>query len=398
MSTNKITQIRFSQYKRFAGTETFDIKPITILVGKNSSGKSSVTKLLPILSLSFNGTLKDTPMVYETENVSLGNSYESVCHNGNKIELAFGASFENGLSIDVSLMVGNDEEMLISQYSIHINGNTYDLLYSNKLKAYECIQTHKTYDRSDFVGFVNEKLFDELGIDKNLKQKIDYIGPFRQIPEPYMKYKVGSDLENVGAKGEKSYYMLYKNPELVNMVSKWFEENFEGCKLKVANVSTDPNTFQIKLSKPDNNAYWTNIVDEGQGTAQILPIVTRGLKSVPDSIIVIEQPELHLHPAAHEGVAKLLAKTTKANRHSYIIETHSENIILGIRDAIVDKSIDFNANDVVIYYVDCDEEGAYLDKITIDEQGMLSKWPDGVFNESYELLTKIMHKAQNTAQ
>ena len=147
------------------------------------------------------------------------------------------------------------------------------------------------------------------------------------------------------------------------------------------------------MNKPDNGSYWVNIADEGMGMGQTLPIVVRCIHSVQDSIVVVEQPELHLHPAAHEAIAKLFATTSKQNGQRYIVETHSENILLGLRDAVVDKNVDFTSNDVVIYFVDEDEDGAYLKKITIDSDGMLSSWPEGVFNESYELLNKIITKA-----
>jgi predicted ATPase len=146
------------------------------------------------------------------------------------------------------------------------------------------------------------------------------------------------------------------------------------------------------MNKPDNGAYWVNIADEGMGMGQILPIVIRCIHAVKDSIVVVEQPELHLHPAAHEAIAKLFATTSKQNGQRYIVETHSENILLGIRDAVVDQNIDFSADDVVIYFVDEDEEGAYLREITIDANGRLSSWPEGVFNESYELLNRIITK------
>ena len=82
---------------------------------------------------------------------------------------------------------------------------------------------------------------------------------------------------------------------------------------------------------------------------QILPIAVRcNMEDEDDTIIVIEQPELHLHPAAHNCVAAMFANTSLSNNHRYIIETHSKNILLGIRSAVVDKSIPLKKEDVVI--------------------------------------------------
>jgi predicted ATPase len=197
----------------------------------------------------------------------------------------------------------------------------------------------------------------------------------------------------VGPKGENAYQLLCSDDALVTQVSAWFENNFAGCKLRVVSAGSEKGTYLIQMNKPDNGSYWVNIADEGMGMSQILPIVIRCIHPVKDSIVVVEQPELHLHPAAHEGIAKLFATTSKQNNQRYIVETHSENVILGLREAVVDETVDFCADDVVIYFVDEDDEGASLRKITIDANGMLSSWPEGVFNESYDLLQKIITKS-----
>lgn len=118
------------------------------------------------------------------------------------------------------------------------------------------------------------------------------------------------------------------------------------------------------------------------------------MQDVDDSIIVVEQPELHLHPAAHEKIADLFVETAKLNNHRYIIETHSKNLLLEIRSLVADKKIPFDKDDVIIYYVDEEDENAILQEITIDENGNLSDWPEDVFNESYELMKKLRRNAE----
>lgn len=137
-----------------------------------------------------------------------------------------------------------------------------------------------------------------------------------------------------------------------------------------------------------------NIADEGQGMSQVLPIVVRCFMPDDNTVIAVEQPELHLHPAAHLNLAKLFARTAKELNHCYLIETHSENLLLGIREAVVDRENPLTEKDVLIYFVDEDEDGsAYLRRIEINSEGDLSDWPTGVFNESYEILNEIKNKA-----
>ena len=102
---------------------------------------------------------------------------------------------------------------------------------------------------------------------------------------------------------------------------------------------------------------------------------------------------LHLHPAAHAAIAKLLAETSKAHGTSYIVETHSKNFLLGLQDMVVDRNIPLTKDDVIIYFVDETEDGfAYLRPITINDEGDLSYWPKGVFEESSAIYDDIERK------
>lgn len=392
MATQKINQFGFTQYKRFPGTENLEIKPVTILVGKNSSGKSSITKLMPILARSISGGLKKTLLLLETDGVSLGTSYQSLCHNGNSVGLSFSLHFED-VELQIILISTPKDEIQIQRYIVTKGDNRSELILGKDRQNYECPQTGKSYIGSGFSGFIHKDFLEDCGVDSSFEMNVDYIGPLRCTPER-TQYYTGAELpDNVGPKGENAYQLLCSDDNLVSKVSSWFEGHFSGCKLRVVSAGSEKGTYLVQMNKPDNGSYWVNIADEGMGMGQILPIVVRCIHSVQDSIVVIEQPELHLHPASHEAIAKLFATTSKQNGQRYIVETHSENILLGLRDAVVDKNIDFTSDDVVIYFVDEDEEGAYLKKITIDSDGMLSSWPEGVFNESYELLNKIITKA-----
>lgn len=395
MAAQLINRLGFTQYKRFSGVENLEIKPVTILVGKNSSGKSSITKLIPVLSKSVSGSLKKAIILLESDGVSLGTSYQSLCHNGNSIGLSFTLTFGNNVELQITLIATPKDEIQIQKYVVFNGDAKNELILGKDRQNYECIQTGKSYTSSGFSGFIHKEFLSDCGVDDSFEMNVDYIGPFRCTPER-THYYTGAELsDNVGPKGENAYQLLCSDDSLVAKVSEWFEKNFAGCKLRVVPAGSEKGTYLIQMNKPDNGSYWVNVADEGMGMGQILPIVVRCIHSVKDSIVVVEQPELHLHPAAHEGVAKLFATTSKLNGQRYIVETHSENILLGLRDAVVDKEIDFSSDDVVIYFVDEDEDGAYLKKIMIDTDGMLSSWPEGVFNESYEILNKIISKASH---
>ncbi|MDJ0734931.1 MAG: DUF3696 domain-containing protein [Nostocaceae cyanobacterium] len=202
---------------------------------------------------------------------------------------------------------------------------------------------------------------------------------------------------DTGVAGENAYTMLAisklnKNDELHKNVGKWYKEHFDGWELKVDDRDKKP-LIQILLSKNDTDV---NIVDVGQGMNQALPLVVRAnVKDRPDSMIILEQPELHLHPAAHGDLAELFAKSAKENNQTFIIETHSENMLLRLRKLIVENNFGFTQDDIVIYWLeDAEFKGQELMEITIDEDGVLSDWRDGVFDEGLKEILE-MQKALN---
>lgn len=385
-----LTKIRFSSYKRFAGAEEIELKPVTILVGKNSSGKSSITKLFPMFRRSLLESAGRNVISYKNDGVELGVNFSNLTHNGGSVELGFGVSFDDNISIDVELLMDSKSlEIVVNRYTLKKGADEWSLKYDKPTNLYKCLQTGKEYV-NEFRGMVLPELFADCDVDTQTRQCIDYVGPLRVKPERTI-YPVANSLDYVGVDGENAYSLFVGDAELQTKVSSWFEKCFDGCKIQVK--QTSDLGYQIVLNKSDQGKYDVNIADEGVGMGQVFPIIVRCLKKIENSIVVVEQPELHLHPAAHADLAKLFATSSKENKHTYIVETHSENILLGLREAIVDKEIDFSAKDAIIYFVDEDEQGSYLKKITIDDKGVLSDWPKGVFNESYELLRSIMEKA-----
>jgi predicted ATPase len=141
-------------------------------------------------------------------------------------------------------------------------------------------------------------------------------------------------------------------------------------------------------------------MDVGQGMNQALPLVVRAnVADRPDSIIVLEQPELHLHPAAHGDLAELFAKSAKENNQTFIIETHSENIILRLRKLIVENDFGFTKDDLIIYWIeDAELKGKELREITVDEEGVLSDWPEGVFNEAMKEILEMQKALRRKEQ
>jgi predicted ATPase len=407
----KVKSISFKNYKAFYEEQTMQLKPITILIGKNSSGKSSIAKLFTLLETSLKGD-SDEPLLLKNNGVELGADFDNLFPDNKSggITLNFNIIFESNMELEVGLLKkvngygldiwqwkykNNKQEFELEQMNIYPFTNGYINEIDQKL--YDC----------QFKGFIPTKFIKE-GTNKNLsanfkipKIDIDYIGPFRILPTRCFSLPGQIKFRDIGITGENAYLMLgvsklEKKDKLYEKVGEWYKEYFDGWELIVDDTSKKP-LIQILLSKNDTEV---NIMDVGQGMNQALPLVVRAnIADRPDSIIVLEQPELHLHPAAHGDLAELFAKSAKENNQTFIIETHSENIILRLRKLIVENDFGFTKDDLIIYWIeDAELKGKELREITVDEEGVLSDWPEGVFNEGMKEILEMQKALRRKEQ
>lgn len=390
----KIKSISFENYKAFAEKQTMQLKPITILIGKNSSGKSSIAKLFPLLENSLSGLI-DEPLLINNNGVELGAEFR---------DLVFGKD-ATPINFEIEYIDNTKLEVQVFQDSLNYKLDILEWKYSNFLLKYfreggYSDQFGNTYN-CEFKGFVPTKITDLLDNSKLMELNpilnidIDYIGPFRVLPKRQFYLSGKIKFRDTGIKGENAYSMLgvskRMDSDLHEKVAEWYEKNFDGWKLEVKDNNP---YFEVYLNKEKTSV---NIVDVGQGMNQALPLIVRAnVTDRPDSLIVLEQPELHLHPAAHGDLAELFAKSAKENNQTFVIETHSENIILRLRKLIIDNDFGFTKDDLVIYSVGSGEyAGQALKEIIVDEEGVLSDWPEGIFNENVKEILE-MQKALNS--
>lgn len=368
-----IKKIRFKNYKAFPREEELDLRPVTLIIGKNSSGKSSILKLFPLLTSMMNEA-NWIPSL-EIDGISYGGSYQDLFYRNSNTGLKLGVEYDNGLSIDVEYL--NDKDGF----------NIFDYVISymdNKIM----VQKQRL---GEVVEMQIEEFLDANRIPKDdVKIALDYIGPLRTMAPSNVRFRGFSLLNKVGYNGSGAYDILLnsyiKGLPLFKDVSTWMQENLEGQKIEFSNSSNNSGNYTLWVKRKGAEV---NIAEVGQGIAQVLPIITLAISAKEGSINVMEQPELHLHPAAHAHIAEVVGKSAKQNNSTFIIESHSKNILLGFQKMIVDKDIDFHPEDIAIYFVSELEDGSSLHKINVDEKGEFDDWPLGVFSESFELAREI---------
>jgi len=130
----------------------------------------------------------------------------------------------------------------------------------------------------------------------------------------------------------------------------------------------------------------------GFGLTYVLPVVTAVLSARPGDLLLIENPESHLHPSGQSLVANLIAIACE-NGVQIIVETHSDHVLNGVRTSV--KGRDLDSDNVCIFFLSRDtdnpEHSADVEEIRIDSKGKISDWPSGFFDQwdrSLSLLTR----------
>lgn len=405
----RLKTVSFKNYKAFSEEQTLQIRPLTILVGKNSSGKSAVAKLFTLLSNSLSGDIFD-PLQTSNFDVELGSEFRDLVFGRQTDDpVSFSLEFEektvSGENAILSVSIVNDRKkekpVILDWFYKDALGGRFSFKYFPD-KGY-VDQKEKPLE-INFKGFIPEGFFSKAP----LTLKVDYIGPFRVLPVRQFYLTGQTYFPRTGVRGENAYANLVlsklANSDLHRQVSQWYKDHFDGWELNVDD--TNKPYYQIALVKKHNRIQLEkkqyleelkiNLVDVGQGMNQVLPLVVRANLEESGSIIVIEQPELHLHPAAHADLAELFAKSAIQKNNSYIIETHSENFLLRLRKLAIENSFGLKPDDIIIYWIENSESlGQELREITIDSEGTLSDWPEGVFNEDLQELIDLDNARKN---
>jgi len=409
----KLSYIGFENYKAFKNPQLLNIKPITVIIGKNSSGKSILTRL-PLLFAKSLGRDREEPIQLQFDGIEFGGEFKDLIYNRlehGSIKVSLGFDDHTRITFEIQ-NVSNSPIQFVKNWSVESKDFNLKIeldLHQYKINSVENLIYRSTSEElvvtfkgvipisisSKAKGRLYESELNDLAIQlEELTEKIQYIGPFRAFPDRIYRYS-GSIPNKIGTKGELTSQVLamssFIDDQLISHVSDWYCTHLGGWRI---DVTKESNSFEVVLVSPEDSTVKINIVDAGQGMSQVLPLIVRCFlnKDFSNSIEIIEQPELHLHPAAHGDLAELFALTAKREGSCFIIETHSENFLLRLRRLIVQGQL--IPEDVIIYWVDDKTRpGSNLREITIDQMGDLSDWPEGVFSEDHEEIL-LIRKAQ----
>ncbi len=397
-----ITNIDFSGYRLFSSNQSMRIAPITVVFGKNNIGKSAVLKLPLLLQSAFEDKSKNVFNRTSINNVIICDEYRDVVYGKANKSVKLNLISDNGCHLDFSFIVDKSE-----------SGEWHTIIETWKLTAQDfCLVIKWDYDKEKYIeeGSNQEILFSGIVPQNSSKQEqvlefirgfymmTDYIGPIR-TSDMKLEFRLDSEGDKLysGNNGCLNYTYLVKDhlsadSRFYNKVSEWYFKNFEGWKLGV-DKSRDP-VYSLTMSL---GSMKNNLLDMGEGIVQSLPVVTAICRDYRcPTLLELEEPGTHLHPAAQGPLADLIAEEVLGSSSKrFLIETHSLNFILRLRTLVAAGKLPLD--DVELYYVSFDRENSSssLRSVGLNADGSVTNWPEGVFKEAF-LETMNIRKAQIT--
>lgn len=242
---------------------------------------------------------------------------------------------------------------------------------------------------------------------------IKYLGPLREEPKALYPLANGLSSTDVGLKGENTAAVFENNKDirvsyidpvdiantdcqelktqkdtLKVVIAKWLKY------LGVANdiITNDKGKFGHELNiETEGNKIKQDLTHVGVGVSQVLPILVMSLLAKKGDVLIMEQPELHLHPKVQTRLADFFI-TMNALKKQCLIETHSEYLINRLRYFVAISDDSKIANETMIYFVEKDKQTgcSKYRKVTINKYGVIEDWPDGFFDESERIASEIL--------
>lgn len=215
-------------------------------------------------------------------------------------------------------------------------------------------------------------------------ERTTYIGPLREYPERNYIF-TGASETSVGARGENLPALLYTEEDRVGELNRLADVMDLGYSIYVRRSQDEElnNVFAIRLQDKVTGAR-VGLSDVGFGVSQVLPILLQCATTRTNSV-VIEQPEIHLNPRLQAALGEVFAESVKNGRKQFIIETHSEHLLLRLQRLVRRKVL--SAEQISVLYVSKHREGSSILPIPLAENGdRLIGWPDGFFDDTYREL------------
>ena len=406
------TRLRLTNFKAWKDTGDVDFKPVTMLLGTNSSGKSTLIQSLLLLKQTVQSPDRTVHLNLGGDEVNdLFNfgGFHDVLNQGAEgaRQFAIGFDFQRGGSdrvsagqFDCTYGQTSAGSVAIQTLDLRAAGRRFRAIRRDK-GAFSIVVDEeaqprfkgRNYAPERSIAFSADAIADldqdgpvvedlSLAIRREL-EGISYLGPLRRKPErdyAWNKTKPGE----VGIDGRSAVdallaSALLKGDEqnhIVKGVSQWLARMKVADSLEVRQQGRS-NRYELIVHR---DGVACNLRDVGIGVSQVLPVLVVAYFAPAGSTIILEEPEIHLHPLAQSVLAELFVTISQQRKVQFIVETHSEHLFRRMQTLMAKQQV--GANEAAMYFVERDGKSAKLRALELDDYGRVKNWPEGFFGDA----------------
>lgn len=349
------------------------LAPLTVLTGLNGSGKSTVLQALALLKQSLRVGAVTQELVLRGALVRLGRSEDVRFENATDDEIWFEVETPNGKTrfsaptktgVDIlQLRCDGDADDVVTQL-----GNGFQFIQADRITPAVHYQQASTLERADgWLGCGGEYTVDFLEQNQDIK-----FWPARTFPRNHPT--LTEDLLNQVAPTES----------LLDQTSGWLQHLSPGVRPRAAPVDlADAASLRFSYTGTtlDSESRQHRPSNVGFGLTYCLPIIVACLSAPKGALLLLENPEAHLHPRGQAALGQLLARCA-ADGVQIIVETHSDHVLNGIRVAVKQEE-NVRADDIALHYFtrDINTWESRIESPRILPDGQLDRWPEGFFDQ-----------------
>ncbi len=431
-----LTKLRIKNLKAW-GEQLWEpgvqLAPITLFLGPNSAGKTSLLQAPLLLKQTFDSpdrTLDLNLGGQPADLVDLGTA-ESIVHQGahraTKLGLGFSLSADGQQLDHEATYQSSGTALELKRLELARDGRSFTATRQSKGGGYLLEAPGYAARRiggragarrpfrpersltfsADAVAELGSAGAEVQDLALRIRHKVSaiaYLGPLREPPERSYLWS-GVEPGDLGKRGERAVHALLASDNtkkrqrdgeeggaqwLVERVSEWLKRLGVADRLVLERQGRSRH-YELHVMRGSQRA---NIMDVGFGISQVLPMLVLAYFVPKGTTIVAEQPEIHLHPRAQVGLADLMAEVAKLRQVQFLIETHSEHLFRRLQTLIAGGNI--LPSDCRLYFVDRAETGeAELVPLDVDRFGRVSNWPREFFGDSVgevERQTELMFR------
>ena len=398
-----ITELRAQNFKSWEDTGALHFAPLTGLFGANSSGKTSILQVLLMLKQTVERPPDWNEPLYFGNEESLANlgNFDAVIHKHKQdLNLNISVSWKlpkvmnalfvstNFLSFSTSI-VKKHEGVELEYFRYEFGENIFRIAWtdqgymvipSNRSASAMSADLFRCYGIANPTG-LREPFLHLQNAFENLFSRILYLGPLREYPRRRYPWE-GDHPKGVGQYGEKmipaTLSSRIRGIPTDEQIPKWLQQLELIDSYDVRPLSDTGGKYEC-LVKQYKGGPEVPLTDVGFGVSQVLPVLMLCYYAPEGSILILEQPEAHLHPKIQSELADVLIDVVKNRNVQIILESHSAHLLHRLQRRIAEE--DISADQTAFYFCQINDGTSEIERLDVDEYGNIRNWPQNFFGD-----------------